>query len=92
MSQAILMQPLPTGILTFKDKDIHEGNYLYVDKTKWTYELIKDKKESIYFRDLRSFGKSLTPSKLKEIFEGNKEIFEGLWFYNTNYDWNCIQL
>ncbi|MCX8000087.1 MAG: AAA family ATPase, partial [Leptospiraceae bacterium] len=29
----------------------------------------------------------LTLSTIKEIFEGNKEIFKGLWIYNANYDW-----
>ncbi|MEM4271029.1 MAG: AAA family ATPase [Candidatus Pacearchaeota archaeon] len=78
------MQPLPIGRQSFKD--IRARGELYVDKTRYLYELVKN--GGVYFLSRpRRFGKSLTLSTLKEIFEGNKEVFEGLWIYNANYDW-----
>ncbi|HNF27527.1 MAG TPA: AAA family ATPase [Leptospiraceae bacterium] len=79
------MQPLPIGIQTFKD--IRDGNYLYIDKTKWLYEMVKDSKGTYFLSRPRRFGKSLTLSTLKEIFEGNRELFKGLWIYDAKYEW-----
>jgi hypothetical protein len=79
------MQPLPIGIQTFRS--IREGNFLYVDKTKWIYELVKNQQGVYFLSRPRRFGKSLTLSTLKEIFEGNKELFQGLWIYNADFDW-----
>ncbi|HNM05697.1 MAG TPA: AAA family ATPase [Leptospiraceae bacterium] len=76
---------MPVGIQTFKD--IRDGNYLYVDKTRWIYEMVKDPKGVYFFSRPRRFGKSLTLSVLKEIFEGNKELFQGLWICEAKYDW-----
>ena len=42
---------------------------------------------SLFFSRPRRFGKSLTLSVLKEIFEGNKELFQGLWICEAKYDW-----
>lgn len=84
-SKLVSVQSLPIGIQTFKD--IRDGNYLYIDKTKWIYEMVKDPKGVYFFSRPRRFGKSLTLSTLKEIFEGNKELFEGLWISGAKYDW-----
>ena len=35
----------------------------------------------------RRFGKSLTLSTLKAVFEGKKELFKGLAIYDKPYDW-----
>lgn len=79
------MKPLPIGIQTFRT--IREGNYLYIDKTRWIYEMVKYPHGVYFLARPRRFGKSLTLSTLKEIFEGNKELFEGLWISNTDYEW-----
>jgi hypothetical protein len=76
---------LPIGIQTFRD--IREGNYIYVDKTELIYELVKRSKGVYFLSRPRRFGKSLTLSTLKEIFEGNKDLFQGLWIYEAEYDW-----
>jgi hypothetical protein len=78
------MKPLPIGRQSFKD--IIARGELYIDKTKYIYEMVKN--GGVYFLSRpRRFGKSLTLSTLKEIFEGNKEVFKGLWIYDTDYDW-----
>ena len=78
------MQKLPIGIAVFRD--IREGNYIYIDKTKYAYELITNYKYTFLSRP-RRFGKSLFLDTLQEIFEGNKKLFKGLYIYDK-WDWN----
>ena len=77
------MQRLPVGIQTFQD--IIEGNYLYIDKTKEAYELI-DNFRYVFLSRPRRFGKSLFIDTLHNIFEGNRELFNGLYIYDK-WDW-----
>lgn len=78
------MQPLPIGIQTFRK--IREEDFLYVDKTSQIYRLIE--KSGAYFLSRpRRFGKSLTLSVMDEIFSGNKELFKGLWIYDSPWEW-----
>ncbi|MEA1912159.1 MAG: AAA family ATPase, partial [Spirochaetota bacterium] len=78
------MNDLPLGYSTFSE--IIQTNKIYVDKTKYLYNLIETGKYFFLSRP-RRFGKSLTVSTLKEIFKGNKELFKGTYIYNSNYDW-----
>ncbi|MCF7799421.1 ATP-binding protein [Candidatus Babeliales bacterium] len=78
------LKKLPIGIQGFRQ--IIENDYLYVDKTKYLYNLIKS--GQVYFLSRpRRFGKSLTCSTFEEIFAGNKELFKGLYIYNSDYEW-----
>jgi len=78
------MKKLPIGIQTFSK--LIEQNLVYVDKTKDIYDLITE--QSYYFLSRpRRFGKSLLISTLKEIFSGNKKLFEHLWIGSSDYDW-----
>ena len=77
------MKKLPIGISTFQK--VIDGNYLYIDKTKEALDLIENYNYSFLSRP-RRFGKSLFISTLKEIFEGNKKLFEGLYIYDK-WDW-----
>ena len=72
---------LPIGISTFKE--IRE-DYVYVDKTKYIMELINNHKYAFLSRP-RRFGKSLLCDTLKELFKGNKELFNGLYIFDK-YD------
>ncbi|GHT01502.1 ATPase AAA [Synergistales bacterium] len=68
-------QKLPIGIQTFEQ--IRNGDYLYVDKTKYLLNLIDGGK--VYFLSRpRRFGKSLTISTFDAIFSGKRELFKGL--------------
>lgn len=58
-----------------------EGNYVYVDKTEYCHRLITKGKYYFLSRP-RRFGKSLLISTLKAIFEGRRELFEGLWIHD----------
>ena len=77
------MKKLPIGIQEFSK--LREGDFLYVDKTQHIYNLINS--ASYYFLSRpRRFGKSLLLNTIKEIFNGNKQLFEGLWIYDK-IDW-----
>jgi len=76
------LKKLPIGISTFKK--IREENYIYVDKTKEILDLIQSY-EYVFLSRPRRFGKSLFLDTLKEVFEGNKELFKGLYIYDK-YD------
>jgi hypothetical protein len=81
----IAMKELTTSIFSFED--LIQGNFLYVDKTEYIWQLVKPAKEMYFFSRPRRFGKSLTISTLKAVFEGKKELFKGLAIYDKPYDW-----
>jgi Predicted AAA-ATPase/PD-(D/E)XK nuclease superfamily len=78
------MKNLPIGIQTLTE--IRERNCVYVDKTQLVYQLVTTGKYYFLSRP-RRFGKSLLVSTLKEIFQGNKTVFEGLWI-EPHRDWS----
>jgi hypothetical protein len=72
-------QYLPLSKSTFSK--YVEDNCIYVDKTRYIHPLVQA--GGAYFLSRpRRFGKSLTVSVLKEIFQGNRELFKGYWIYN----------
>jgi len=79
------MKRLPVGIQTFRD--IIQNDYLYVDKTEKIFDLVNNPKGVYFLSRPRRFGKSLLISTLNEIFEGEKELFKGLWIYKADYAW-----
>lgn len=76
---------LPLGIQSFER--IIRNNFLYVDKTKYIYNLIST--GEVYFLSRpRRFGKSLLVSTLRSVFEGKKELFKELWIHkNSEWEW-----
>ena len=79
------MKDLTASVYSFEE--LIRGNFLYVDKTEYIWQLIKPAKEMYFLSRPRRFGKSLTVSTLKAIFEGKKELFKGLAIYGKPYDW-----
>ncbi len=75
------MKNLPIGIQSFEEI---RTDYIYVDKTEYIYDLTKAGKYLFLSRP-RRFGKSLLVDTLRCLFEGKRELFEGLWIYNK---WN----
>ena len=67
-------------------KTLIESNYRYVDKTEVIYRLIKEN-SSVFLSRPRRFGKTLLVDILSEIFQGNKDLFQGLSIYDKDYDW-----
>ena len=80
-----MMKDLTSSVYTFED--LIQGNFLYVDKTEYIWQLIRPAKEMYFLSRPRRFGKSLTLSTLKAVFEGKKELFKGLAIYDKPYDW-----
>ncbi len=72
---------------TFTFENFKEYNGLYVDKTEYLYKLISCGKRLFFFSRPRRFGKSLTLSTLKAIFQGKKELFKDLYIESQPYDW-----
>ncbi len=79
------LKPLPTGLFTFRN--IIEQGFLYVDKTRHLYPLIKHKLGVYFLARPRRFGKSLLISTLESIFQGERELFKGLWLEQADYGW-----
>ncbi len=75
---------LPIGIQTFRE--IREQNHYYVDKTAYMRQLVDGGKHYFLSRP-RRFGKSLLLDTLKDLFEGNAPLFEGLDIYD-HWDWS----
>ena len=75
---------LPIGIQTFRK--IREENCYYVDKTTHIRRLM-DEGTHYFLSRPRRFGKSLFLDTLKELFEGNEPLFEGLYIHN-HWDWS----
>ncbi|MBU6169686.1 MAG: AAA family ATPase, partial [Bacteroidetes bacterium] len=77
------LKNLPLGISTLSF--LLESNGIYVDKTEYAFNLINTPGRFFLSRP-RRFGKSLFVDTLKEIFEGNQKLFEGLYIHNK-WDW-----
>lgn len=76
---------LPVGESSFEK--IRTQNRLYVDKTRHIYSLAT-RGDYHFLSRPRRFGKSLTVSTLRCLFQGKKELFKGLWIdRNTDWDW-----
>ena len=75
---------LPIGIQTFRK--VREDGCYYVDKTVYVRRLVEEGAHYFLSRP-RRFGKSLFLDTLKEAFEGNESLFEGLAI-QTDWDWS----
>lgn len=82
------MKKLPIGRDNFKD--IIEGNFYYVDKTKMLEELLERGSYVTLFPRPRRFGKSLMISTIDEFFnvekkQENRNLFKGLYIEKSKY-------
>ncbi|MCP4113147.1 MAG: AAA family ATPase, partial [Desulfobacteraceae bacterium] len=79
------LKRLPVGDSSFES--IRANDCVYVDKTRHLFQMADEGK--FYFMSRpRRFGKSLTVSTLRCMFQGKKELFEGLWIEkSTEWEW-----
>lgn len=75
----------PVGIQTFEK--IINGNYLYIDKTEYVYNLVHSAPTHFFLSRPRRFGKSLLVSTLKSYFEGRRDLFKGLAIESLEKEW-----
>ena len=74
------MGMLPLGMQTFRT--VRESGGFYVDKTGFAARMIAEGTHYFLSRP-RRFGKSLFTDTLKELFEGDEELFEGLAVHSS---------
>ena len=75
---------LPLGMQTFSE--VRELECAYVDKTPLAIKLAESGKMYFLARP-RRFGKSLFLDTLRNLFEGNQELFQGL-YAEHNWQWS----
>ena len=80
----MIRRKLPIGIRTFRE--FREEGCCYADKTACAHRLVDGSKHYFLARP-RRFGKSLFVDTLKELFEGNEPLFEGL-DVRDRWDWS----
>lgn len=74
----------PIGLQSFPE--IIKDGFVYIDKTKIIYQLIRTGR-SYFLSRPRRFGKSLLVSTLKSLFKGERDLFKDLWISSSDYDW-----
>ena len=80
------LQPILTDSSDFPE--IRGNGCVYVDKTAYFHDLITRLDARRFFLSRpRRFGKSLMISTLKAIFQGRKELFDGLAITKTDWKW-----
>ncbi|GBU08291.1 hypothetical protein AwDysgo_16220 [Bacteroidales bacterium] len=79
------LKRIATDIYSFED--LINRSSLYVDKTDFIHEMLTGYTDYFFLSRPRRFGKSLTISTLKAVFEGKKELFKGLKIEALDYDW-----
>jgi len=73
------------SIQTFEK--LRERKARYVDKSGILHDLIRSDGSAFFFSRPRRFGKSLTVTTLESIFQGRRDLFEGLAISKSDYNW-----
>ena len=80
------MERVATDIYTFSE--LRNGGFTYVDKTDtFFYMASGDVGKQFFIARPRRFGKSLAVSTLRALFEGRRELFQGLAI-EPKWDWS----
>jgi hypothetical protein len=79
------MQYLFESDLTFRQ--IRQGNYIYADKTEYIHKILNGKPtiNCCFLVRPRRFGKTLLLDTIGELFQGDRELFRGLWIDRSDY-------
>ena len=75
----------PIGEQNFKA--LREMKSVYVDKTEFIYKIVYSGAKYYFLARPRRFGKSLFLSTLQYFFEGERELFRGLFIDSAPWDW-----
>ena len=79
------MRPLATDTHDFPA--LRRDGKIYVDKTMFVHRLVANDTKLFFMSRPRRFGKSLTVSVLKALFQGRRELFKGLYIAGTDWKW-----
>lgn len=75
----------PIGQQDFKA--LRENNALYIDKTAFIEKMVESGSQYYFLARPRRFGKSLFLSTLRYFFEGQRDLFKGLYVDSIDWDW-----
>ncbi len=67
--------------------EIIKNDFIYVDKTKYLYEIVNSNEPYYFLSRPRRFGKTLFLDTLKTFFEGKRELFKDLYVYDKDWEW-----
>ena len=82
------MKTINTSLYDFARLRDPQSDYVYVDKTSQLHEICKPGTDTIYYLPRpRRFGKSLMISTIKCLFQGRRDLFEGLAIDSMGWDW-----
>lgn len=79
------MKKIDTGNSSF-EKLVTSGN-MYVDKTRFVYELLTDGGTYYFLSRPRRFGKTLAVNTFEAVFNARRELFRGLYIDSVGYEW-----
>lgn len=80
------MRPIATDTHDFPS--LRRDGCIYVDKTMFMHRLLTTKGAKLFFMSRpRRFGKSLTVSAFKALFQGRRELFDGLAIEKLDWSW-----
>ena len=80
------LRPLATDTHDFPS--LRRDGRIYVDKTMFMHRLVTNVGAKLFFVSRpRRFGKSLTISAIKSLFQGRRELFHGLAIDKTDWTW-----
>ena len=78
----------PIAIDSGDFRELRENGCVYVDKTAYCHRLVTNPGARRFFLARpRRFGKSLMIKTFKALFEGRRELFEGLAIAKTDWKW-----
>ena len=78
----------PIAIDTHDFPSLRRDGKIYVDKTMFVHRLAAHSDAKLFFLSRpRRFGKSLTVSTFKALFQARRELFEGLAIEKENWLW-----
>jgi hypothetical protein len=68
-------------------KKIRQDNLIYADKTEYIYKILNGKPtiNCCFLSRPRRFGKTLLLDTIQELFQGDRELFKGLWIDKSDY-------
>ncbi|MDE7440792.1 MAG: AAA family ATPase, partial [Muribaculaceae bacterium] len=79
------MRGYPIGQQDFKT--LRKDGAIYVDKTEFIKGIVDSTSKYYFLARPRRFGKSLFLSTMKYFFQGERELFKGLYIDSTDWKW-----
>lgn len=68
-------------------KSLRDRDCVYIDKTIFINKIVQSGTKYFFLARPRRFGKSLFLSTLRYFFEGQRDLFNGLYIESTDWEW-----